>query len=65
MENGGGRDLEEKETFLLLSQGTQFMTKSGFEIMKCFHFFFSLSGSRARVCELQRGELYNNNPQSP
>ena len=33
--------------------------------MKCFHFFFSLSGSRARVCELQRGELYNNNPQSP
>ena len=52
-----GRDLEENETFLLLFaaaavlwQGTQFMTKSGFEIMKCFHFFFSLSGSRARVC---------------
>ena len=29
---------------LFSSQGTQFMTKSGFEIMKCFHFFFSLSG---------------------
>ena len=41
---------------LFSSQGTQFMTKSGFEIMKCFHFFFSLSGRAFVVWASKRRE---------